>query len=259
MTSIKYLLLFNLPVLALMFFLILIPVAGTFYLSLYRDVAFLGREFVGAENYTRLLNDPHFLRSLLFTLKFTLLSVPVEVALGLLIALVVNERVPFRGLLRGVVLLPWAVPAVVSARIWQLVFNYTYGVLNYLSDLAFGVRINWLGTELTALLSLVVADVWRTVPFVALILLAGLQSIPPDIYRQAEIDGAGLLRRFLHITLPLLKPFLIIAFLFRGIDALRVFDLAFVLTGGGPAGSTTPLSLYAYRFYIMGDFGYCRG
>jgi len=256
MTSIKYLLLFNLPVLALMFFLILIPVAGTFYLSLYRDVAFLGREFVGAENYTRLLNDPHFLRSLLFTLKFTLLSVPVEVALGLLIALVVNERVPFRGLLRGVVLLPWAVPAVVSARIWQLVFNYTYGVLNYLSDLAFGVRINWLGTELTALLSLVVADVWRTVPFVALILLAGLQSIPPDIYRQAEIDGAGLLRRFLHITLPLLKPFLIIAFLFRGIDALRVFDLAFVLTGGGPAGSTTPLSLYAYRFYIMGDFGY---
>ncbi|HHJ63545.1 MAG TPA: sugar ABC transporter permease [Aquifex aeolicus] len=256
MKSLRGFLLFSLPAFLLLSTLVLIPVLGTVYLSLFRDVPFLGREFTGADNYLRLLSDSHFHRSLLFTLKFTLLSVPVEVVLGLGVALLVNERIPFRGLLRGAVLLPWAVPAVVSARVWQLMFNYSYGVLNYLSDEFLGFRINWLGTELNALLSLVVADAWRTTPFVAVILLAGLQSIPEDLYSQAKVDGAGTLRRFLYITLPLLKPFILVAILFRGVDALRVFDLAFVLTGGGPGGSTTPLSLYAYRFYLTGDFGY---
>ncbi len=256
MKSLRGFLLFSLPAFLLLSTLVLIPVLGTVYLSLFRDVPFLGREFTGADNYLRLLSDSHFHRSLLFTLKFTLLSVPVEVVLGLGVALLVNERIPFRGLLRGAVLLPWAVPAVVSARVWQLMFNYSYGVLNYLNDEFLGFRINWLGTELNALLSLVVADAWRTTPFVAVILLAGLQSIPEDLYSQAKVDGAGTLRRFLYITLPLLKPFILVAILFRGVDALRVFDLAFVLTGGGPGGSTTPLSLYAYRFYLTGDFGY---
>jgi len=256
MRSLRGFLLFSLPALLLLSALVLIPVLGTVYLSLFRDVVFLGREFAGPDNYLRILSDPHFYRSLLFTLKFTLLSVPVEVALGLGIALLVNERIPLRGMLRGVVLLPWAVPAVVSARVWQLMFNYSYGVLNYLSYELLGLRINWLGTELSALLSLVVADAWRTTPFVAVILLAGLQSIPEDLYNQAKVDGAGAFGRFVHITLPLLRPFILVAVLFRSVDALRVFDLAFVLTGGGPGGSTTPLSLYAYRFYLAGDFGY---
>ncbi len=255
MSSFRLYLLLSLPAYTLLIALILLPVVGTLHLSLYRDVVFTGREFVGVENYVRMLSDPHFQRSLLFTLKFTLVSVPVELLLGLAVALVINEKVPFRGLLRGVVLLPWAVPAVVSARIWQLMFNYSYGVLNHLTDSLFSVRLNWLGSEL-ALVSLVIADAWRTTPFVAVILLAGLQSIPEELYRQAKVDGAGLFRRFLHITLPVLKPFILIALLFRSVDALRVFDLAFVLTGGGPGGLTTPLSLYAYRFYLAGDFGY---
>jgi len=248
--------LYNLPLLLFVFLLLLVPVMGTFFLSFFRDVVFLEREFVGLENYSRLLKDSHFLTSLVFTLKFTLFSVILEVVLGLFIALVINEKVPLRGILRGIVLVPWAIPSVVSARVWQLMFNYSYGFLNYLSVTLFGERVNWLGGELSAFISLVIADAWRTTPFVALILLAGLQSIPEEIYSQAKVDGAGMFKRFFSLTLPLLKPFLLVAVLFRSVDALRVFDIVFVLTGGGPGGSTTPVSLYAYKLYLMGDFGY---
>ena len=248
--------LYNLPAFLFLLLLVLVPVLGTLFISLFRDVTFMERKFVLFENYLRLFSDPRFLSSLLFTLKFTIVSVSSELVLGLMVALVVNEKVPLRGLLRGIVLLPWAVPSVVSARIWQLMFNYSYGFLNLLGERLFGVKVNWLGTDTSAFLSVVIADAWRTTPFVAVILLAGLQSIPKEVYDQAKVDGAGLFRRFFSVTLPLLSPFILVALLFRSVDALRVFDLIFVLTGGGPGGSTTPLSLYAYRFYIMGDFGY---
>lgn len=248
--------LYNLPLLLFVFLLLLIPVIGTFFLSFFRGVIFLEKEFAGLENYSRLFKDSYFLASLTFTLKFTLFSVILEVILGLCIAFVINEKVPLRGILRGIVLVPWAIPSVVSARVWQLMFNYSYGFLNYLCVTLFGERVNWLGGELSAFISLVIADAWRTTPFVALILLAGLQSIPAEIYSQAKVDGAGMFKRFLFLTLPLLKPFLLVAVLFRSVDALRVFDVVFVLTGGGPGGSTTPVSLYAYKLYLMGDFGY---
>ena len=248
--------LYSLPALSLLLILVLLPVLGTFLLSLFREVTFAERRFVLLENYLRLLSDSMFLNSLLFTLKFTVASVSLELALGLLVALVVNEKVPLRGLLRGLVLLPWAIPSVGSAKIWQLMFNYSYGFLNLLGDKLLGTRVNWLGSDVSAFLSVVIADVWRTTPFVAIILLAGLQSIPKEVYDQAKVDGAGPFRRFFSVTLPLLFPFILVALLFRSVDALKVFDLVFVLTGGGPRGSTTPLSLYAYRFYLMGDFGY---
>ncbi len=250
------LLLYNLPTAVLLILLILIPVLGTVYMSLFRDVTFLKREFVLFDNYLRLLKDPSFISSLLFTVKFTVISVSLELIFGLLIAITVNESIPGKGLLRGIVLIPWAIPSVVSARIWQLIFNYSYGFLNLLTDRFLGIKVNWLGTDVNALLSVIIADLWRTSPFVAIILLAGLQSIPKELYDQARIDGAGMFRRFTDITLPLLKPFILVSLLFRSVDSLRVFDLIFVLTGGGPGGSTTPLSLYAYRFYLMGDFGY---
>ena len=155
-------------------------------------------------------------------------------------------------------LLPWAIPAAISARLWELIYNYSYGLTNFilLKIRIINEPVNWLETGFSAFVALVIADVWKTTPFVAIILLAGLQAIPKEIYYQAVIDRANFLQRFFKITLPLLKPAIIIALLFRTIDAIRIFDLIYVLTKGGPGGTTTSLSLYAYKYYITGDFGY---
>jgi multiple sugar transport system permease protein len=223
-----------------------------------QDVTFLPERFVGAENYRALLSDPGFAQALRFTVLFTAASVPLELVLGLAVALLLAHPSRARGALRACVLIPWAIPAAVSGKVFQLIYNYNYGLANYLMN-AMGVvdrPVNWLGTSAGAFLSLVMADAWKTTPFVAIILLAGLSGIPGHLYLQAQIDRAGFLRRFTRITLPLLSTVLLIALLFRTIDALRVFDLMFVLTGGGPGGSTTSLSLYGYNYFLGGDFGY---
>jgi len=251
-------LLFLLPLLLFVGALILVPVLGTFLDSLFRDVTFLPRRFIGPENYRALLADPAFWSSLRFTLLFVLVSVPLELGLGLLIALVLAEAFPGRGLLRAVVLIPWAIPAAVSGRLFELIYNYSYGAANWLLQRLHlsGAPVNWLGSDAGAFAAVVVADAWKSTPFAALLLLAGLSAIPEDLFRQARVDRAGLLRRFFGITLPLLRPVLVVTLLFRTIDALRVFDVVFVLTGGGPGGATTPLSLYGFRYYASGDFGY---
>ncbi len=246
------------PLAAFVAVFVIVPVIGTFAGSLMQDVTFLPKRFVGMENYQALLSDPGFWQALRFTCFFTLVSVPLELALGLSFALLLARPSPARGLLRACVLIPWAIPAAVSGRMFQLVYNYHYGLMNYLletSGLA-DFPVSWLGTPAGAFVSLVTADAWKTTPFVAIILLAGLSGIPQDLYLQAEIDRAGFARRFTRVTLPLLSPVLIVALLFRTIDALRVFDLVFVLTGGGPGGSTTSLSLYGYNYFLGGDFGY---
>ncbi len=237
---------------------VVVPVIGTFADSLMRDVTFLPKGFVGLSNYRALPSDPGFLQSLRFTCLFTLASVPLELALGLAFALLLNRPSPARGLLRACVLIPWAIPAAVSGRVFQLVYRYHHGLANVLAG-SFGLvdhPVSWLGTPALAFASLVAADAWKTTPFVAIILLAGLSGIPEDLYLQAAIDRAGFVRRFTRVTLPLLSPVLVVALLFRTIDALRIFDLVFVLTGGGPGGSTTSLSLYGFRFFLGGDFGY---
>jgi len=248
--------LFTAPLLFFILLFVLLPVLGTLYTSFFRDVSFMEREFVGAGNYLRLLRDSRFLKSLLFTLVFALLSVGFEMILGMGAALVLNETFPGRGLIRGIALIPWAIPAVVGARIWQLIYRFDYGLANILAMRFFGEKVNWLGTPSGALFSLVAADVWRTTPFVAIILLAGLQAVPGETHEQGKIDGAGLFQRFLYITLPAVRPVLIVALLFRTIDALRVFDIVYIMTGGGPSGTTTPVSLYGYGYFLMGDFGY---
>lgn len=250
-------LIFLAPLLLLTLIFIGLPVAGTIATSLHRDVSFLPEEFVFLRNYAALAGDTEFLNALGFTLLFAAVSVPLEILLGLVIALVLNERLPMRGALRACALVPWAVPTVVSARLWQLVFNYEFGIANLLLTrvgLAAG-PVNFLGTSCGAFGALVVADVWKTAPFVAIILLAGLQTISEDLYEQARIDQANLFQRFRHITLPLLAPVAIVAVLFRTIDALRIFDLIYVITGGGPGGSTATLSIHAYHLFTAGDFG----
>ena len=249
---------FLLPLAAFVVVFILVPVIGTFAGSLMQDVTFLPKRFAGAENYRAMLSDPGFWQALRFTCLFTLVSVPLELFLGLLFALLLARPSPARGLLRACVLIPWAIPAAVSGRVFQLIYNYHYGLANYLAGI-FGLAdrpVSWLGTPAGAFASLVMADAWKTTPFVAIILLAGLAGIPQDLYLQAEIDRAGFVRRFTRVTLPLLSPVIVVALLFRTIDALRIFDLVFVLTGGGPGGSTTSLSLYGYNYFLGGDFGF---
>ena len=246
------------PLLFFLTALIMIPVLGTLADSLYRDVSYLPRKFIGLENYVAMAKDPAFWKALRFTFLFVVVSVPLEVTLGLFMALVLNESFPFRGFVRATVLIPWAIPMAISGRIFELNFNYSYGAANFLLKL-FNLSaepINWLGNDLGAFAALVITDAWKTTPFATIVLLAGLSSIPGELYEQARVDRATFLQRFFRVTLPILKPVLIVAFLFRTIQALQIFDYIYILTGGGPGGSTTSLSLFAYNYFASGDFGY---
>jgi multiple sugar transport system permease protein len=246
------------PAAACLLAFVVVPVVGTLLDSLYLDVTFLPRRYVGLANYEYLWFDPSFRQALRFTCLFTLASVPLELGLGLVFALLLSRPSPARGLLRVCVLLPWAIPAAVSGRVFELAYDFHYGLANRIAQAAHlsADPVNWLGTPAGAFAALVAADAWKTTPFVAILLLAGLAGIPAELHRQAMIDRASYGQRFLRVTLPLLRPVLLVALLFRTIDALRVFDLVFVLTGGGPGGTTTSLSLYGYEYFASGDFGY---
>jgi multiple sugar transport system permease protein len=254
--NLKDILLFLFPLVLFVSLLMMLPVAGTFWISLWQDVSFLPRKFNGLENYLRLFRDSQFWQSMGFTLLFCLVSVAIEMVLGTIVALVLNERFRGRGIMRGVALLPWAIPSVIGARIWQLMYRYDAGLANYVLAGTVGVSLNWLGSSVGAFSSLVLADVWRTTPFVGILALAGLQAVPTELYEQAKIDGANIFQRFFLVTLPAIKPVLIVALVFRTIDALRVLDIIYVITGGGPGGATTSVSLYSYKYFLLGDFGY---
>jgi len=229
----------------------LVPIFESFRLSFYRMILtlpWLGQKFVGWQNYLDLLADPVARHSLATTVIFVAVTVPLEVLLGLAIALVINEPFRGRGLLRAVVLVPWAIPSTVASQMWRFIFNDRYGLFNYF---LFGDRTELylapLADPQMALGAIMVADVWKTTPFAALIILAGLQAVPDELYEAASVDGAGAWQKFRRITLPMIQPAILLAFLFRTIDALRVFDLVFVLTQGGPADSTNVLQFYGYK------------
>jgi multiple sugar transport system permease protein len=254
--SIAYL--FVLPLVAVILLLVVVPVLGTFWTSLFRDVTYLPTRFAFLANYKRLFHDADFWRSLRFTLLFVATTIPLEMVLGMAFALILNERMRYRNALRATVLIPWAVPTIVAARTWEMIYNYGYGLANYLLGL-FHISphgVNWLGSPVSAFFALVIADVWKTTPFVAIILLAGLQTIPEEIYEQARVDGTAFYQRFFKITLPMLKPVIAVALIFRSIDTIRILDLIYVVTNGGPGGSTNSLSLYGYKYFNEGDFGY---
>ena len=207
-SEIKSAYLFNLPLILTALAFIAFPVIGTIVLSFFRDVTFLPNKFIDVQNFSRLLTDAHFWQSGLFTLLFVVVSVILELSLGLIFALVLNEAIPGRGILRVVILIPWAIPIAISGRIWELIYNYDYGLLNYIF-LQLGLvdsPISWLGTSVGAFFAVVLSDVWKTTPFMTIILLAGLSTISESIYKQAMIDGTNLFQRFFKITLPLLRP-----------------------------------------------------
>lgn len=254
-------LLFLLPSLVFVGLFTLYPVFESFRLSFYRlilTLPWLGEKMVGWENYTDLWTDPVAIHSLQTTLIFVALTVPSELLLGLGMALVTNEVFRGRGLLRAVVLIPWAIPTVVSAQMWRFIFNDRYGLFNFV---LFGGDASRyfapLADPTLALLAISVAEIWKSAPFAALILLAGLQAIPEELYEAASIDGATAWQKFRRITLPLLRPALLLALLFRTIDALRVFDLVFVMTQGGPADATDVFQFYGYKkTFAEGMIGY---
>jgi multiple sugar transport system permease protein len=245
---------FVLPAVILLAFVTIYPVLYVLYLSLQRRLLIFGiSRFCGLENYLFLLGDGRFWNALKNTVYFTTFSVSLELLLGLSIALLLNRDFAAKGLVRAVVLVPWAIPTVVSARMWEWIYNTDFGILNYL----LGQRINWLGSPHWAMHAAIAMDVWKTTPFVVILLLAGLQVIPRDLYRAARIDGAGSWQTFRRITLPLLTPVILVVLIFRTLDAFRIFDAVYVLTGGGPANTTETLSIYAYKVLFQTlQFGY---
>ena len=243
------------PAAALLALVTLYPLAHVLWLSLERRSLLdpVPPAFTGLDNYLRLAADERFWNALGNTLYFAVVSVSLELVLGLAFALAVQR--PFRGraLLYGVILLPWAVPTAVSARMWEWMYNTEIGVLNHI----LGAEVNWLGAPAWALNAAVAMDVWKSTPFVALLLVAGLEGIPRELYHAAALDGASRWTVLRRITLPLLAPVILVALIFRTIDAFRVFDSIYVLTGGGPANSTETLSIYAYKTLFQSlEFGY---
>lgn len=229
---------FLLPVLLVVILFIMIPVIGTFINSFFRiTYTVSGKEFVGLKNYYHFLISgewsPRFWDSVKFTLLLTFVTVMLEALIGLVFALILNETFPARGILRTIILIPWAIPTVVSAEMWRQIYNSSFGFIKWIR-MQFGAPASTitLGNFPSAFWALVVAEVWKTTPFVVIILLAGLQAIPREIYMQAQIDGARMFKRFRTITLPLIMPVLTIALIFRTIDSVRVFDLIYILTNG---------------------------
>jgi ABC-type sugar transport system permease subunit len=238
---------------ALAFILIgsLVPIAATGWEALHGHdlrLPWLGRPFVGPANFVEAARDPRFTSALLHTVTFAVVTVPLELALGLGLALMMHTAVRGRALIRLAALLPWAIPTVVAALVWRFMFEGQAGIFTApLRTLGIVTQsFDWFAHPLAAWVPIAAADIWKTTPFVAILLLAGLQTIDPALHEAARMDGAGPLRRLFTITLPLLRPALVVAAAFRTLDALRLFELPYVMTGGGPGTATEPLSLYAF-------------
>ncbi len=249
------------PALFILALVFIYPILRSMWMGFFQQN--LGTElepvFVGLSNYNRIFGDGRFWQSLTNTTVFSAISIFFELVLGMIFALILNQAFFGRGLVRTFALIPWALPTAVMGLGWAWIFNDQYGVIN---DLLMRLNviqdtITWLGQPTTAMFSLIIADIWKTTPFIALILLAGLQSISSDLYEAHQMDGANSWQSFWKITLPLLTPQILIALLFRFAQSFGVFDLVQVMTEGGPAGATETIAIYIYatvRRYL--DFGY---
>jgi ABC-type sugar transport system permease subunit len=250
------------PAIVTILLIALFPLLWTVWESVHLHdlrMPWLGRPFIGVENYLEAVSDTRFREALGHTLIFTVATVTLELVLGCGLALAMNRAFRGRALVRAAVLVPWAIPTVVSALLWRFIFEGRSGIANaLLSDLGL-VREPpvWFIQAGLAWVPVILADVWKTTPFVALLLLAGLQNIDASLYEAARIDGASAWRQFRYVTLPLLRPAILVALIFRTLDAFRVFDLVYVMTGGGPGTSTEPIALYTFNTLLQNlRFGY---
>jgi multiple sugar transport system permease protein len=252
------------PALAIITLFAVVPILDAVWVSMHRRLPIFNvNEFIGLGNYAAVMRDERFWAACETTMYFTAVSVAAELVLGLAMALIMDgawqTAAGGLGWKRVIMLVPWAIPTVVSARMWEWLYHPEYGLLNFTLRSAGVIResINWLGSPVWAIHAAIVMDVWKATPFAALLLLAGLQTIPRELYLAARVDGAGWWAMFRHITLPLLLPVILIVLAFRTMDAIRVFDAVYVLTGGGPGNSTETLSIYAYKTLFQSlQFGY---
>jgi multiple sugar transport system permease protein len=213
--------------------------------------------FVWLDNYVNLVSEPLFARALEFTLGFTLVAVVVQVGLGLAVALLLHARIPGRSIMRALMLLPLMMPPVITALMWKIMMASTNGgILNHMLSFVGVDPINWFGSTQGAVASILIIDTWGNLPFVSLILLGALQALPTEPYEAARVDGASPTDMLRYITLPLLGPFLVLAITFRTMDSLRIFDVIYATTMGGPNDATTNLHImayqYAFQWYQMG-------
>jgi len=239
-----------LPAILIIVGVVFYPIGQAFWLSLHDiDLRYpaRGEPFIGFDNYAEVFSTPRIWEALRFTTLFALISVGLELVFGMGIALLLNREFAGRGLVRAVILIPWSLTTVVVARMWNLIYNSEYGILNSLLKGAGLIDKNklWTADQDLTFWAVIVADVWKATPFMTLILLAGLQGIPHDLYEAARVDGATFWQGFWHITLPGLRATMVVALIFRTIDATRVFDLIFVLTNG--SYGTESLNLYTYK------------
>jgi trehalose/maltose transport system permease protein len=238
----------------------LVPLAQTVLASFTNERLASNRpvQFVGLKNYAALITDDAFLHSIGVTVVFAVLTVIFELVLGLGIALVVNSNFKGRGAMRAAMLVPWAIPTVVAAQMWRFMYHDVYGVFNdFLVERAHLLPQNvaWIADPATSLFAVAAIDIWKTTPFMALLLLAGLQVIPTDIYEAADVDGANPVQQFISLTLPLLRPAIVVALIFRTLDALRVFDVFYVIFGN--RADTQTMAIYAQQTIVaFSDMGY---
>jgi len=245
------------PALAVLLALSIYPLIYSITISLHQETAAGGTWGLG--NFARLLSDNFFLTALGHTFIYAIAALTCEFLLGLGLALLLNNQIRGRGVFRASLLIPMMLPPVVVGVVWRLMLNPNFGAINGTLK-HFGVNtesLTWTASPKLAMLSVIAVDVWQWTPFVFLVLLAGLQAIPPEPYEAALIDGSSRWQTFRHVTLPLLKPSILIVLLLRTMDLLRVFDQIFILTEGGPGFATETISLYIYRTaFRFFDFGY---
>lgn len=237
---------------------IIITVSYSFQYKVLTDP--LDTHFVGLDNYVTLLSSELFWEVLLNTVVFAVLSMVIELVIGFIGAMLMNSAKKFVGVIRTAVLIPWAIPGIIIAYMFSFMFNDQLGVVNQLLQTVhlIDTPVSWLTNGSTAMLAVVLADAWKQFPYISLMIFAGLQTIPKDVYEAAQIDGAGKVATFFRITLPNLKGILLIVLLFRTMGAIRIFDIIFGITGGGPANSTATLLFQAYK-YLFGDMNFGLG
>ena len=251
-----------LPSAVVVFGVVAWPVARTIWLSLHKVESPLPTApvtWVGIDNYTRALENPDLWAAVGRTVYFTLLSTGLELGLGILLGLLMAQKLRARWVLRVAVIIPWALPTIVNATMWRYVFNPQYGPLNAVLTQTHLIDEyqSWLGSPFLALNMVILADVWKNTSVVAFFVLAGLQVIPTEVLEAAQMDGAGAIRRFFSITLPLLRPIIAIVLVLRTIEAFKVFDLVYVMTRGGPANGTQTVALLTYQSAFSDQhFGY---
>jgi multiple sugar transport system permease protein len=242
-----------LPAVIVLAVVFLLPIGFAFVISFFRfdlNVANFGFKFLGLENYYYISRDKLLIDSVKWTFQFTVIAVVAELLLGMVFALLLNSSIlgRARNFLRGVFLMPIILSGVLTAWMWRLIFDASYGPANHLVTLLGLEKIPWGATAWSAKVMIIAADIWLATPFVMLILLAGLQNIPQEILEAASIDGANAWRKFFSVTLPFLRFPIMVVLVIRTMDALRIFDQIYVLTSGGPGSATTTIMFYNYRF-----------